>query len=116
MKTRELDPIVSQALSLAGAWQDRANELLTSEEKGIQEQMKQLMTHPVDKVVLTRMIDQSFRPHDNARVADQVDAILSAYGIPDFFSKFDRLLIQMFLGVGKHFPALTVPHPGRLRL
>ena len=77
MEPRELDPTVNNALSLARAWQDRANELLTSEEKGIQEQMERLMTHPIDKVVLTKMIDQSFRPRDNSRVADQVNAILT---------------------------------------
>ncbi|MGD9007675.1 MAG: proline dehydrogenase family protein [Desulfobacteraceae bacterium] len=109
MTPREIDPTVNNALSLARAWQDRANELLTAEEKGIQEQMQRLMTHPIDKAVLTKMIDQSFRPHNNARVADQVNAILSSYGIPDFFPRVDRLLIQMFLGLGRHFPALTVP-------
>ncbi len=109
MAPREIDPTINNALSLARAWQDRANELLTSEEKAIQEQMQRLMTHPIDKVVLTKMIDQSFRPRDNARVADQVNAILTSYGIPDFFPRVDRLLIQMFLGFGKHFPAFTVP-------
>ena len=105
----KFESIVHDALSLARAWQDRANRLLTSEEKGIQEQMNRLMTHPVDKAVLTKMIDQSFRPRDSSRVADQVDAILTSYGIPDFFPRVDRLLIQMFLGFGKRFPALTVP-------
>ena len=109
MEPKELDTTVTNALSLARAWQDRANELLTSEEKGIQEQMQQLMAHPIDKAVLTKMIDQSFRPRDPSRVADQVNAILTSYGIPDFFPRVDRLLIQMFLGFGKHFPAFTVP-------
>ena len=97
MKPGELDSTVNNAQSLARAWQDRANELLTSEERGIQEQMKRLMTHPIDKAVLTKMIDQSFRTRDNSRVADQVNAILTSYGIPDFFPRVDRLLIQMFL-------------------
>ncbi|MFO8082832.1 MAG: bifunctional proline dehydrogenase/L-glutamate gamma-semialdehyde dehydrogenase, partial [Desulfobacterales bacterium] len=90
-------------------WQERANELLTSEEKAIQDQMIRLLTHPLDKVVLTKMIDQSFRSHDNTRVADQVNSLLRDFGVPDFFSKVDRVLIQMFLGLGRHFPALTVP-------
>ncbi|MGD8845766.1 MAG: bifunctional proline dehydrogenase/L-glutamate gamma-semialdehyde dehydrogenase, partial [Desulfobacteraceae bacterium] len=109
MEPKELGPTANQALSLARTWQDRANKLLTSEEKAIQEQMQRLMTHPIDKAVLTKMIDQSFRPKDTARVADQVNAILTSYGIPDFFPKVERLLIQMFLGFGKHFPAFTVP-------
>ena len=71
--------------------------------------MKRLLTHPMDKVVLTRMIDQCFRSHDNERVADQVNHLLTAYGVPDFFSRVERLLIQMFLGMGRHFPQLSVP-------
>ena len=109
MNAEALGPIVTDALALARAWQDRANDLLTDEEKAIQAQMQRLMDHPMDKVVLTRLIDQSFRPRDPARVADQVGAILRAHGIPDFFSKIDRLMIQMFLGPGKLFPALTIP-------
>jgi RHH-type transcriptional regulator, proline utilization regulon repressor / proline dehydrogenase / delta 1-pyrroline-5-carboxylate dehydrogenase len=109
MDSQNLDSLIKEAVYLAGTWQDRANELLTSEEKGIQEEMVRLLTHPMDKVILTKMIDQSFRSQDSARVANQVNSLLREYGVPDFFSKVDRLLIQMFLGLGRHFPALTVP-------
>jgi RHH-type transcriptional regulator, proline utilization regulon repressor / proline dehydrogenase / delta 1-pyrroline-5-carboxylate dehydrogenase len=109
MDSQNLDSLIKEAVYLAGTWQDRANELLTSEEKGIQEEMVRLLTHPMDKVILTKMIDQSFRSQDSARVADQVNNLLREFGVPDFFSKVDRLLIQMFLGLGRHFPALTVP-------
>ena len=68
---------------------------LTSEEKAIQEQMLRLLTHPTDKVVLTKIIDQSFRSNDKRRVADQINAILTDYGIPDFFSNVEKLLVQM---------------------
>jgi len=82
--------IVNQSVRLAGYWQETANELLTSEEKGIQEQMMRLLTHPVDKVILTKIIDQSFRSDDAARVADQVNSILREYGVPDFFFSEDE--------------------------
>ena len=98
-----------KAVDTAATWLNRANELLTDDEKDIQEQMLRLLTHPEDKVILTRMIDQSFRSHDPARVADQVNSILRQYGVPDFFSRVDRLLVQMFLGLGRYFPTLTVP-------
>ncbi|MFO7686287.1 MAG: proline dehydrogenase family protein [Desulfobacterales bacterium] len=109
MDQPELKTIAEKAIETAVNWQNRANELLTEEEKGIQEQMQRLLSNPMDKVVLTKMIDQSFRSHNPARVADQVNSILRRYGVPDFFPKFDRLLVQMFLGLGRHFPALTVP-------
>ena len=109
MNAHREENIVEEAAALAESWQTRANELLTSEEKGIQAQMKRLLTHPMDKVVLTRMIDRSFRSHDNRRVADQVNHILTHHGVPDFFSRVEKLLIQMFLGLGRHLPALSVP-------
>ena len=101
--------LIQQAVATAEKWQNRANELLTAEEKGIQEQMLRLLTHPMDKVVLTKLIDQSFRSRDNRRVADQVNTILKSHGVPDFFSKVEKLLVQMFLGLGRHVPSLSVP-------
>ncbi len=109
MEAPNLDSIEQDAAALAARWQNRANQLLTAEEKTIQEQMNRLLTHPMDKVVLTRMIDQCFRSHDHQRVADQVNHLLSEYGVPDFFSRVERLLIQMFMGMGRHFPHLSVP-------
>ncbi len=101
--------LAEKAIHRAETWLNRANELLTAEEKGIQEQMRRLLTNPMDKVILTKLVDQSFRSHDPARVADQINTLLREFGVPDFFSKFDKLLVQMFLGLGRHFPTLSVP-------
>ena len=109
MNTHDINRIAKAAVVLAQQWQTRANELLTSEEKGIQDQMRRLLTHSIDKVILTKLIDQSFRSHDPARVADQVNNLLREFGVPDFFSRVDKLLVQMFLGLGRHFPTLSVP-------
>ncbi len=109
MKIPHNDTIVEEAAALAATWQKRANELLTAEEKGIAQQMKRLMTHPMDKVVLTKLIDQSFRSEDTARVADQVNYLLAKYGVPDFFSSVEKLLVQMFMGLGRYIPSVAVP-------
>ena len=101
MKPPVPEEIIQSTVDTAAAWLNRANELLTEDEKDIQEQMLRLLTHPEDKVILTKMIDQSFRSHDPARVANQVNSILRHYGVPDFFSRVDRLLVQMFLGLGR---------------
>ena len=101
--------LIDQAIALAEQWQNRANQLLTKEEKHIQEQMKRLLTHPHDKVLLSRMIDQSFRSRNPKRVADQISSLMHEEGVPEFFSRVEKLLIQMFIGVGKHFSSLAVP-------
>ena len=109
MNAQQIEEFAEKAIETAAKWQDRANRLLTHEEEAIREQMRRLLTHPMDKVVLSRMIDQSFRPRDPGRVADQVNSILKKYGTPDFFSSFEKVLMQMFIGFGRHVPALSVP-------
>ena len=109
MNSNRDETIINEAIFLAQSWQERANELLTDEEKGIAEQMMRLLTHPMDKVILTKMIDQSFRSHNPGRVADQINSVLRKYGVPDFFSSVDKLLVQMFLGLGRYIPSISVP-------
>jgi len=109
MQTKTQSTISSQAIELAKTWQTRANELLTSEEEKIQQQMTRLLSNPADKILLTKIIDQSFRPHSPERVADQIANLLEEYGVPGFFGDVEKLLIQMFVGLGKHFPSFAVP-------
>jgi RHH-type transcriptional regulator, proline utilization regulon repressor / proline dehydrogenase / delta 1-pyrroline-5-carboxylate dehydrogenase len=109
MDTPPYDRIVEDAVSLAETWQNRANALLTAEEKGIAQQMKGLVSHTPDKLVLTQLIDQSFRSENTARVADQINYLLAKYGVPDFFSSVERLLAQMFMGFGRYIPSISVP-------
>lgn len=101
--------IMNGAVELAQRWQNRANELLTGEEKHIQEQMKRLLTNPHDKVLLARLIDQSFRSQEPERISDQISYLLEKEGVPDFLNRMERLLMQMFKGFGKHFASFAVP-------
>ena len=109
METPQDQELYSKAVTLAETWQNRANELLTKEEKNIQDQMKRLLTHPHDKVLLSKLIDQSFRSKDPKRVADQISNLMEEEGVPEFFSRVEKILIQMFVGVGKHVSAFAVP-------
>ncbi len=109
MERAQQQELYQRVIDLAGKWQNRANELLTKEEKTIQEQMKRLLTHPHDKVLLSKMIDQSFRSNDPKRVADQISTLMEEEGVPEFFNRVEKLLIQMFIGVGKHLSSFAVP-------
>ncbi|MCK8603969.1 bifunctional proline dehydrogenase/L-glutamate gamma-semialdehyde dehydrogenase [Desulfoferrobacter suflitae] len=109
MNRQPAEETIRAAISLAETWQNRANQLLTAEEKDIQDQMLRLLTNPIDKVIMVRMIDQSFRSHDSRRIADQINYLLTKHGVPDFFSSGDRLLMRLFLGVGRYFPHVSVP-------
>ncbi|VVS93518.1 proline dehydrogenase family protein [Desulfoluna spongiiphila] len=101
--------LVQEAVALAEQWQTRANELLTPDEKKIQKMMKRLLTHPMDKVILTRMIDESFRSSLTPKVADRVYTLLKEKGIPKFMGPLEKSLMMLFMGVGRHLPWLAVP-------
>jgi RHH-type proline utilization regulon transcriptional repressor/proline dehydrogenase/delta 1-pyrroline-5-carboxylate dehydrogenase len=99
--SEEPEKLLEEAVSLADKWQNRANSLLSKREKTIQERLVRLLTHPSDKIALTRMIDQSFRSRSNYRVADQVSWLLKEYGVPTFFSLSERTLAFLFRFAGK---------------
>ena len=76
-----MDPtkqITEEAIAMAKKWQNQANRLITAEEKDRQKQLALLMANPRDKVVLTQMIDQSFRSANHRRIADQIHYLLSS--------------------------------------
>jgi len=103
-----LPPIIEEAISQAKEWQNRANDLLTSEEKTFQEQMTRLVKHPKNKIILTKLMDRGFRSKNPERVADQIEVLFKQHGMPDF-SLLEKMLILLFLGVGRHFPGIAVP-------
>ncbi len=109
MTDSPIQDLARQATILAEAWLNRANELISPEEKALQRQLKRLLNRPQDKVALTQLIDRSFRPRNARRVADQATRILRRYGIPRFFDEKERLLTYTFLAIGRHLPGISIP-------
>jgi RHH-type proline utilization regulon transcriptional repressor/proline dehydrogenase/delta 1-pyrroline-5-carboxylate dehydrogenase len=106
---KDSEKIAEEAVKLAAQWQNRANALQTRQEKTRHAKLARLFTNPKDKVILTQLIDQSFRSTDYRRVADQIHYILTRYGIPTFFSPLEKFLMLLFMHAGRFLPRLTVP-------
>jgi len=100
---------IDQAIALAEQWQRRANQLRTREERRRHEQMQRLLSHPIDKVLLSRMIDQSFRSRDPQRVADQLGSLLRKHGVPHFLSPLEKGFLSLFSRADTRLAALAVP-------
>jgi RHH-type proline utilization regulon transcriptional repressor/proline dehydrogenase/delta 1-pyrroline-5-carboxylate dehydrogenase len=101
--------IITAAIALAETWQKRANALLVPQEIKRYKQLARLLVNPNDKILLTKLIDQSFRSANPRRVADQVCYLLEKYGIPGFLSPFERSLMQIFKYTAYFIPDWTVP-------
>ena len=106
---KETDNLVEEAIRLATQWRQRAYELQTSQEKTRHRKFARLFKNPKDKVILTALIDQCFRPVNDRRVADQIHFLLSSFGIPAFLSLFEKSLMLLFIYGGRFFPSLSVP-------
>ncbi len=101
--------IIRAAIGLAETWQKRAKDLLQPQEKKRYRQLARLLANPKDKILLTKLIDQCFRSTNPHRVADQIGYLLAEYGIPAFFSPFERLLMHIFEYTTRFIPDVTVP-------
>ena len=85
MNPRLTPSIVKEAIALAETWQIRANDLMYPQEKKRYQQLARLLVNSKDKILLTKLIDQSFRSRNPRRIADQIRYLLSEYGTPEFF-------------------------------
>ena len=101
--------IIDQAIAVAEQWQNRANQLLTQEEKRLQDQMQRLLNHPEDKFLFSRMIDQAFRSGSSLRVADQLRTLIRHHGVPHFLSTMEQAALNLFNGAGNRLASLAVP-------
>ncbi|MFO7707452.1 MAG: bifunctional proline dehydrogenase/L-glutamate gamma-semialdehyde dehydrogenase [Desulfobacterales bacterium] len=103
------DPIVEEAVALAGKWQERANARMSRVEARRSRQLARLVADPKGKAVLTALIDQGFRSKAPGRTADRVHHVFSTRGVPQFFSLQDQFLVRLFMRIGRFLPRITVP-------
>ncbi|MEC7696752.1 MAG: proline dehydrogenase family protein [Planctomycetota bacterium] len=98
-----------RAVEVARLIQSRATELQTPQEREQQQELDQLIQNPADKATVTSITDQAFRPHSPRRSMDQFIHILDVQGIPRFFSRIDRALLQGIRSFGSYLPGVATP-------
>ena len=96
-------------MDLASRWQQVANRKISEFENSFHKKMGKLLNHPVDKVFLIELMDQSFRSGNASRIKDQIDYLFSKYGMAAFFTNSERFLIFIFRHVGTLLPQISVP-------
>jgi len=81
---------------------------LTPDEVKEQKKFASLVQTPKYKTFLSQMLDESSQIRDNRQLNKRVRKIIKEYGIPDFFSPFDRLLIKIYRSFGYWFPSIAM--------
>ena len=98
-----------RALEIARLLQSHATGLQTTQERLQQHELDQLIQNPSDKATLTSITDQAFRSTSPRRSMDQLIHILDVQGIPRFFSRIDRTLLQGLRSFGGYLPGVATP-------
>ncbi len=97
------------AIELAALMLHEASQIMTSQEKKIQEQLSRLMHDPVGKAFTTAMTDECFRSSNHRRVADQMIYLLGQLGVPQYLDWFKRLELHAFKAVGPAVAQYLIP-------
>lgn len=108
-KTLSVEQRREKAIDLAGLMLREANRKQTYFEKRAQEELARMMDDPKGKAFTTYMTDQCFRSHTPARAADQLEFLISQFGIPNFLSIPKKIQLFCFHLLGKSLSTLTIP-------
>lgn len=99
----------NEVIDWAKQFLKKADEELTQDEVKEQKKYASLITTPEYKTFLTTMLDESSQIRDNGMLNKRVRQIIKEYGVPDFFSSSDKLLLKAYMAVGWWFPAIAMP-------
>ena len=99
----------NEVIEWAKTFLQQACSELTPEELKEQKKFASLVQTPKYKTFLSQMLDESSQIRNNQQLNKRVLKIIKEYGIPDFFSAFDQLLIKSYLSFGHWFPYIAMP-------
>lgn len=100
---------VQDVKTVAYGWQKKIQTSRKGKEQDFHEMMLKMLKNPVNKIFLIELLDQSFRSHNETRVADQLEHIFDKYKSTDFFSQFEQILIWLFRDVGIYVSSISIP-------
>jgi RHH-type proline utilization regulon transcriptional repressor/proline dehydrogenase/delta 1-pyrroline-5-carboxylate dehydrogenase len=108
-KTLTIEERCELSIKLAGLMLLDAQEIQTTKEKQIQNELSRMMNDQNGKAFTTSMTDQCFRSNRSERVADQLVFLLNKFGVPHFLSQSKKIALNTFKHIGNYIPKLLVP-------
>jgi RHH-type proline utilization regulon transcriptional repressor/proline dehydrogenase/delta 1-pyrroline-5-carboxylate dehydrogenase len=88
---------------------EESQRRLTDAERREQHKYATLVQRRGDKVFLSKMLDESSQIRSDRRLARRIKILIDRYGVPEFFSAWDAMLLRMYRAVGYHFDFVAIP-------
>ncbi len=101
--------MIEKTLQFAKNLQENITKNISSSEKEFHFKMQKLLNNPTSKVMLIELLDRSFRCENKNASFELIQHTLSKYGIADFFTPFEKMLLFAFVNFGRFAPSLSVP-------
>lgn len=82
---------------------------LTSEEVKEQKKYATLIQLPNNKTLLSKLLDESSQIRDSRILSRRLKYLIDKYGIPTFFTPWERFQLSLFTGFGYLFDPIAIP-------
>lgn len=99
----------SDVLDWAKQFLAKAESELTPEEVKEQQKFASLVQTPANKILLSKMLDESSQIRNNKKLAKRMKLLIEEYGVPDFFGPLDQAMLKLFTSVGYLFNGISIP-------
>jgi RHH-type proline utilization regulon transcriptional repressor/proline dehydrogenase/delta 1-pyrroline-5-carboxylate dehydrogenase len=98
-----------EVLEWAKEFLAKADKELTPEEVKEQKKFASLIQTPANKILLSKMLDESSQVRDSRKLAKRMKLLIKEYGVPDFFNSFDQFQLKLFTSFGYMFDKISIP-------
>lgn len=99
----------NEVIDWAKKFLSQSEKEITNDELKEQKKYAILIQNPNDKTLLSKLLDESSQIHDNKILARRMKVLIDKYGVPEFFSDTDRVMLKLFTTVGYLFYGISVP-------
>lgn len=101
--------LAQKAVALAEKILACSNAELRRGEKFQAAKLARMMNDPAGKAFTISLVDRIFRPSDPVKSAEQFRHLVKGYGIPEYFTPFERFQIKAGVLFSEYMPGVVMP-------
>lgn len=105
-----MEPITAaQVESWSEELLNKCNKELTKDELKEQHKYATLIRNPKDKIFLSKLLDESSQIRDQKKLAQRIKQLIDQYGVPEFFTTAEKMMLRSYKTIGYKFDVIAVP-------
>lgn len=106
---KQHNDLIERAIEFAASLQERVQDSIATHEKSFYYKMQHIIENPEYKALFMELLDSSVLSNNPAHSHKLIERILRRYEFGEFFTLYEKMLLYIFLQVGRYAPSLSVP-------